>query len=390
MTNLAHVECIAMQLNSSEEIIQDIRDGKMVVLIDDEDRENEGDLVMAAKCVTHEHINFMATHARGLICMPISQSKSERLGLGLMVKHNGSSHGTKFTNSIEAASGVTTGISAADRAHTIQIAAQSHTLPGDLVQPGHIFPLIAESGGVLVRAGHTEAACDLARLAGFEESAVICEIMNDDGSMARRPELEIFAKKHELKIGTIADLIHFRVVNESTVDPLGMRVVNTDDGEFSLHTFRDRINGNVHFALVRGQISKDQPVLTRVQQGLSARDLLGIQAKGSSGWNINRCLKRIAEEGVGVLVLLAASESADDLLQSLGNADDKVQQRKVPNHHNSLMIGVGSQILRLLGLGKMRLMGSPRKYHAISGFDLEVFDYISPSGVSTPYALATS
>ncbi|WP_297837673.1 bifunctional 3,4-dihydroxy-2-butanone-4-phosphate synthase/GTP cyclohydrolase II [Pseudomonas sp.] len=379
-----------MQLNSSEEIIQDIRNGKMVVLIDDEDRENEGDLVMAAKCVTAEHINFMAKHARGLICMPVSQAKSDRLGLGLMVKHNGSSHGTKFTNSIEAATGVSTGISAADRAHTIQVAARSQAISTDLVQPGHIFPLIAETGGVLVRAGHTEAACDLARLAGFEESAVICEVMNDDGSMARRPELEVFAQEHQLKIGTIADLIHFRVVNESTVDEMGTRVVNTDDGEFSLHTFRDRINGNVHFALVRGEIFKEQPTLTRVQQGLSARDLLGIQAKGSSGWNINRCLKRIAEEGTGVLVLLAASESAEDLLQSLGNVDESVQQRNVPTHYNSLMIGVGSQILRLLGLGKMRLMGSPRKYHAISGFDLEVFDYVSPSGTSTPFALATS
>lgn len=285
---------------------------------------------------------------------------------------------------------MSTGISAADRAHTIQVAARSQAISTDLVQPGHIFPLIAETGGVLVRAGHTEAACDLARLAGFEESAVICEVMNDDGSMARRPELEVFAQEHQLKIGTIADLIHFRVVNESTVDEMGTRVVNTDDGEFSLHTFRDRINGNVHFALVRGEIFKEQPTLTRVQQGLSARDLLGIQAKGSSGWNINRCLKRIAEEGTGVLVLLAASESAEDLLQSLGNVDESVQQRNVPTHYNSLMIGVGSQILRLLGLGKMRLMGSPRKYHAISGFDLEVFDYVSPSGTSTPFALATS
>ncbi|MBD1551517.1 3,4-dihydroxy-2-butanone-4-phosphate synthase [Pseudomonas typographi] len=376
-----------MSLNSSQEIIEEIRCGKMVVLIDDEDRENEGDLVMAANCVKPEHINFMAHHARGLICMPISRAKSDALGLEPMARRNGTAHGTQFTCSIEAASGVTTGISAADRAHTVRTAAQAGASAQDLVQPGHIFPLIAEPGGVLVRAGHTEAACDLARLAGYEESAVICEIMNDDGSMARRPELERFAKLQGLKIGTIADLIHFRVINESTVQALGARPVLTDHGAFQLHRFRDRINGSVHFALVHGRISAGQPTLIRVQQGLTARDLLGIQAAGSSGWNIQRCLRRIVEEGAGVLVLLAGSESSDDLLNSVEPAEGAtrtVRQRKVSSHHHSLMIGVGSQILRQLGLGQLRLMGRNRKYHAISGFDLEVVEYLQPDSLVPP------
>lgn len=370
-----------MSLNSSREIIEDIRSGKMVVLIDDEDRENEGDLVMAASCVNAEHINFMAQHARGLICMPVSRAKSDALGLEPMVRRNGTAHGTQFTCSIEAATGVTTGISAADRAHTVRTAARVGASAQDLVQPGHIFPLIAERGGVLVRAGHTEAACDLARLAGHEESAVICEIMNDDGTMARRAELEAFASKHGLKIGTIADLIHFRVVNESTVQALGARPIVTDHGAFELHRFRDQITGSVHFALVHGQISPTRPTLMRVQQGLCARDLLSIQASGSSGWNIHRCMQRIVQEGAGVLVLLAGSESADDLLNSVDSAPGTattVRQRKISNHHHSLMIGVGSQILRQLGLGQMRLMGRNRKYHAISGFDLEVVEYLQP------------
>lgn len=377
-----------MALNSCSEIIEDIRQGRMVVLMDDEDRENEGDIVMAAACVTDAHINFMARQARGLICMPLSQRKSAQLGLEPMVRHNRSGHGTQFTNSIEAASGVTTGISAADRARTIQVAANPHAQEADLVQPGHIFPLIAEPGGVLVRAGHTEAACDLARLAGFEETAVICEIMNDDGSMARREALEDFARAHGLKVGTIADLIHFRVVHESTVEILDEQTVNTDHGEFRLHSYRDTINGQIHFAMVLGTLCANTPTLVRVQQGMCARDLMGIQASGSSGWNMHRCLEYIAQQRSGVLVLLAGSESADELLNSIESASDKAilaRQRKIPNHRSSLMIGIGSQILRLLGLGQLRLMGSPVKYNAISGFDLRVIEYVSPSGHCTPY-----
>lgn len=368
-----------MNLNSTQDIIEDIRAGKMVVLMDDEDRENEGDLVMAAGSVSAADINFMALHARGLICMPISRATSDALGLDLMVRRNGTAHGTPFTCSIEAATGVTTGISAADRAHTVRTAARVGASARDLVQPGHIFPLIAEPGGVLVRAGHTEAACDLARLGGHAESAVICEIMNDDGTMARRAELELFARTHGLKIGTIADLIHYRVVNESTVQALGARPVVTDHGPFELHRFLDQITGSIHFALVHGQIVAGQPTLMRVQQGLCARDLLSIQAVGSSGWNIHRCLQRIVNEGAGVLVLLAGTESADDLLNSVdATLGTTVRQRKISHHHHSLMIGVGSQILRQLGLGQMRLMGRNRKYHAISGFDLEVVEYVQP------------
>ncbi|MDH4549907.1 3,4-dihydroxy-2-butanone-4-phosphate synthase [Pseudomonas sp. BN607] len=377
-----------MPLSTSSEIIADIRAGRMVVLLDDEDRENEGDIVMAAACVTDADINFMARYGRGLICMPLSQKKSQQLGLAPMVRHNRSGHGTQFTNSIEAASGVTTGISAADRARTVQVAAAIGATARDIVQPGHIFPLIAEPGGVLVRAGHTEAACDLARLAGFEESAVICEIMNDDGEMARRPELEVFADRHGLKIGTIADLIHFRVVNESTIEHVNQQKVTTDFGEFTLHSYRDTINGNVHFAMTMGNLSTQVPTLARVQQSLCARDSLSIQVPGSSGWNIHRCLEFIAGAGSGALVVLAADESADEVLASLESVGSDVphaRQRNIPNHRSSLMIGVGSQILRSLGLGKLRLMGSPIKYHAISGFDLHVVDYVSPQGHSTPY-----
>lgn len=369
------------QLSSVEEIIEDIRLGKMVVLMDDEDRENEGDVVLAADCVTAEHINFMARYARGLICMPMSRERSEQLGLKLMVERNGSGFGTKFTQSIEATTGVTTGISAADRARTIQVAAARNATADDIVQPGHIFPLVAEPGGVLVRAGHTEAACDLARLAGFGEAGVICEVMNDDGTMARRPDLERFACEHGLKIGTISDLIHYRLVNESTVEYLGHAPVQTSMGEFVLHSYRDCITGGIHLALVRGQLDSEQGVLVRVQMVNSVRDLLGIKAPGSIGWDIRRCLARVAEEGTGVVVLLAGSESPAHILRSV----DVVSGRKIDPalkhsaHPDSfLTIGVGSQILRSLGVRKLRLMSSPARYHSISGFDLQVAEYVRP------------
>lgn len=369
-----------MRLNTTEEIIQDIRLGKMVVLLDDEDRENEGDVVMAAECVTAEYINFMARYARGLICMPMSRTRSDRLGLRLMVENNGSGFGTKFTTSIEAATGVTTGISAADRARTVQVAVARNAAAEDLVRPGHVFPLIAEPGGVLVRAGHTEAACDLARLAGFEDAGVICEVMNDDGSMARRADLERFATQHDLKIGTIADLIHYRVINESTVESLSSEVVLTEFGEFTLKTYRDRINGNIHLALVRGELDPEKPVLVRVQRAVSVRDLLGIHAPGTSGWNIRKCLARVAAEGMGVVVLLGGVESPASLLQSVHTASGKKQAPAVPasGHHAFLTVGVGSQILRSLGLHKLRLMNTPMKYNAISGFDLKAVEYVEP------------
>ncbi len=370
-----------MALNTIEEIIQDIRLGKMVVLMDDEDRENEGDIVMAAECVTTEQINFMVRHARGLICMPMSRDRSDRLGLKLMVERNGSGFGTKFTTSIEAATGVTTGISAADRARTVQAAAARHACADDIVQPGHIFPLIAEDGGVLVRAGHTEAACDLARLAGFDATGVICEVLNEDGTMARRPDLEKFAAEHGLKIGTIADLIHYRVVNESTVEKLGEMPVETEHGAFVLHTYRDRLNGDIHFAMACGDMRTDEPLLARVQLPVTIRDILGVHTPGAPGWSVPRCLARIASEGRGVLVLLASQERATDLLASVdivGGSKPAPSPASVGGHTAYLTIGIGSQILRDLGASKLRLLGAPIKYNAISGFELEVVEYVGP------------
>src|SRR5690606_9704829 len=253
-----------MELNTIEEIVEDIRQGKMVILMDDEDRENEGDVIMAAECVRAEDINFMARFARGLICMPMTRERCEQLKLPLMVQRNASGFGTKFTVSIEAAEGVTTGISAADRAHTVRVAAAKQARAEEIVSPGHIFPLMAQPGGVLSRAGHTEAACDLARLAGFEATGVICEIMNDDGTMARRPELEQFAQAHGLKIGTIADLIHYRTLKEKTVERLEENLLPTEHGEFRMLTYRDTVQGSTHLALVKGEIRADQPTLVRV------------------------------------------------------------------------------------------------------------------------------
>ena len=304
-----------------------------------------------------------------------------------MVDRNASGFGTKFTLSIEAKEGVTTGISAADRAQTVRVAAAKNATAADIVQPGHIFPLMAESGGVLTRAGHTEAACDLARLAGFGASGVICEIMNDDGTMARRPDLEAFAEKHDIKIGTIADLIHYRVVNEQTIHKLAVETINTDFGEFQLHSYRDDINNDVHFAVSKGTIDHDTPVLVRVHLGSSIRDLLHIQLPGeNSGWNMNRCLKKISEEG-GVVVLLANAESSADLISSLDIArgNKPAPMGDSAQHQNTYMnVGLGSQILRDLGVGKIRLMGAPIKYNAISGFDLDIAEFVSADGDVTP------
>jgi len=368
-----------MSLNTIEEIIHDIRLGKMVVLMDDEDRENEGDVVMAAECVTAEHIAFMARHACGLICLPMSRERSERLKLPLMVQDNRSGFGTKFTVSIEAAHGVETGISAKDRARTVRAAVARNAKPEDIVQPGHIFPLVAEPGGVLVRAGHTEAACDLARLAGFDASGVICEVMNPDGSMARRPELERFARENGLKIGTIADLIHYRVVNESNIEKLSEGPIRTDMGEFVLRTYRDTCHGDIHLAVIKGDVAQNPAPLVRVQFTSTLRDLVGTQPHGI-GWNTQRCLSRIGESG-GVLVILGGNESAGDLLASV---DIALGRRETPapaaigGRSTYMTIGLGSQILRDLGIRRFRLMGTPVKYNAISGFDLEVIEYVSP------------
>jgi 3,4-dihydroxy 2-butanone 4-phosphate synthase/GTP cyclohydrolase II len=369
-----------MQLNTVEELIEDIRQGKMVILMDDEDRENEGDLVMAAPMVRPEDINFMATNARGLICLPLSEERCEQLKLGLMVADdtNSSSHGTPFTLSIEAAKGVTTGISAADRARTVQAAVASNARPQDIVQPGHIFPLKAQPGGVLSRAGHTEAGCDLARLAGFEPAAVIVEIMNEDGTMARRDDLEKFAKKHDLKIGTIADLIHYRLVTEKTTQCISERVVNTHYGEFTLKTYLDHARDEKHFALVMGDVSGGDAPLVRVHVNRSARDLLAIEPReGFQSWSTHTALEAISKEGRGALVLLYYPESAEDIDKSIDHMLN-IKTKKTPpaNEVVYLQIGTGSQILMDLGVSKMRLLSAPFKFSGISGFDLEVEEYI--------------
>lgn len=367
-------------LNTTEEIINDIRLGKMVILMDDEDRENEGDLVIAAECITPEHINFMVTHARGLVCLPISEQRAQQLNLHLMADSNGAAYGTNFTNSIEAARGVTTGISAADRAHTIRTAVARGAVPEDIVQPGHIFPIIAQPGGVLTRAGHTEASCDLARMAGFESAAVIVEILKEDGTMARRPDLEIFAKEHDLKIGTIADLINYRVLNEKTIDLVKEGRVETDYGDFHLRAYQDNFHGDVHLLLTLGDIKPEEPCLVRVHVNNTIRDALNLHnPKHRAGWNVNRAMAKIAREGKGALAILSNSETADDLLYSadvvLGQ--QQVKSPSLAGHQNvNLTVGLGSQLLREAGVGKIRLLGQKTKYPALSGFDLEVVEFI--------------
>ena len=373
-----------MLLNSVEELIEDIRQGKMIILMDDEDRENEGDLVMAAPMVRPEDINFMATNARGLICLTLSEQRCQQLNLSMMVAtdNNNSSHGTPFTLSIEASEGVTTGISAADRARTVQAAVAANARPEDIVQPGHIFPLKAQPGGVLSRAGHTEAGCDLARLAGFEPAAVIVEIMNEDGTMARRDDLERFAKKHDLKIGTIADLIHYRLVTEKTTNCVSERTVSTHYGDFTLKTYLDNARNEKHFALVMGDVSGDEPPLVRVHINRSARDLLAIESdKGFKTWSIHTALEAIAKEGRGVLVLLYYPETAEDIDQTVTQMLSSNSERTPPaNEVVYMQVGTGSQILMDLGVHKMRLLSAPFKFSGISGFDLEVVEYVAYEG----------
>lgn len=366
-----------MALNTIEEIVEDIHQGKMVILMDDEDRENEGDLVMAAEHCHAEHINFMARFGRGLICMPMTRDRCKQLGLSLMVNQNASGFGTKFTTSIEAAVGVTTGISAADRACTVQAAVARGATTSDLVQPGHIFPLMSDEGGVLSRAGHTEASCDLAALAGCEPAAVICEVMNDDGSMARREDLEAFAAEHGLKIGTIADLIQYRTTNERTVECVEENDLDTEYGLFKLRTYRDTIQGTTHLALTMGDICAEQSVFVRVHITDTLRDLLGARRRDSRSWPLHRALQKVADEGLGVVVLLNSAEDSYNL-------EDRIQEfyehgRSGAGKGSSgvyFTVGTGSQILRDIGVGKMRLLSPPVKFSAISGFDLEVVEYV--------------
>lgn len=367
-----------MALNSIEEILADIRDGKMVILMDDEDRENEGDIIVAAEKVTPEIINFMASKARGLICLTLTPERCDYLGLPSMVSGNGSKFSTPFTVSIEAAEGVTTGISAGDRAITVQAAVNPMSKPEDIVQPGHIFPLRAQAAGVLARAGHTEAGCDLARLAGLQPAGCIVEIMNEDGTMARRPELEVFAEEHDIKIGTIADLIQYRMANEQTIEKISTDKMNTVHGDFDLHVYRDTINGDTHLALTKGDVEKSEAPVVRVQAAETLRDLLGAVVPNSKSWSLANALEKISEFDAGALVMLHAGEQEDisASIETFYGRQKPVRTTDVDSSGAYVTIGTGSQILRDLGVSKMRLLSSPMKFTGISGFNLEVVEYI--------------
>jgi len=365
-------------MNSTEEIIEDIRQGKMVILMDDEDRENEGDLVIAAECVRSEDINFMARFGRGLICLTLTGDHCRKLNLPLMTSHSNANFTTNFTISIEAAEGVTTGISAADRALTIKKAVAPDVKSTDLVQPGHVFPLMSQPGGELSRAGHTEAGCDLARLAGLTEAAVIVEILNDDGSMARRADLERFAKEHNLKIGTIADLIKYRIENEKTIEHMTECHLPTEYGEFVLHAYLDKLEKKLHFAMVKGRIDPEIAMLVRVHLENPISDLTGSLAT-DRGWPINDILKRLADEESGVLVILCDQFDSNDLIQQIESYKTKAQTVKNKNSKVSWdqrTIGLGAQILSDLGVRKMRVLSAPKKIHALSGFGLEIVEYV--------------
>ncbi|ABZ75776.1 3,4-dihydroxy-2-butanone 4-phosphate synthase [Shewanella halifaxensis HAW-EB4] len=366
-----------MALHSIEEIIEDIRLGKMVILMDDEDRENEGDLIMAADMVTPEAVNFMATFGRGLICQTLTKARCQQLNLPLMVTNNNAQFSTNFTVSIEAAEGVTTGISAQDRAVTVLAAVGKDAKPSDIVQPGHIFPLMAQEGGVLIRAGHTEAGCDLARLAGFEASSVIVEILNDDGTMARRPDLEIFAQKHGLKMGTIADLIEYRNTKETSVVREAKCKLPTRFGEFDMLTYRDTIDNQLHHVLVKGEVTEN--TLVRVHLQNTFNDLLHSERDQQRSWPLEKAMKRIGDEG-GVLVLLGNHEHSSDILAKVKafEAEDNGSTPVAAKWQGtSRQVGVGSQILADVGVTKMRLLSSPKRYHSLSGFGLEVTEYIA-------------
>ncbi len=367
-----------MSLNTIEEIVEDLRQGKMVIIMDDEERENEGDLLMAAEDVTPEAINFMAGYGRGLICLTLTKERCQQLRLPLMVDQNESIHRTNFTVSIEAAEGVSTGISAADRATTVLAAVKADAQPQDLVQPGHIFPLMAQPGGVLVRAGHTEAGCDLARMAGKAPSAVIVEILNDDGTMARRPDLERFAKEHNIKIGTVADLIHYRVRNEKTIERVSECAMPTEYGEFRLVAYQDCIDNELHLALVMGDIQPDKPTLVRVHMQNTLCDLFS-PVHGGCSWPLKNAMRQVAKEGEGVIVVLRNHDSTREIIQRMRNcqiqsAEEAGNQPGGGSHLRTF--GVGAQILSDLRVRKMRVLSTPKSIHAISGFDLEIMEYV--------------
>ena len=358
---------------TTTEIVAELQAGRMVILVDEEDRENEGDLVMAAAHITPEAINFMAKHGRGLICLTLTEERCRKLGLAQMARNNKTQYGTAFTVSIEAAEGVTTGISAADRARTIQVAVAKASTADDIVQPGHVFPITSRPGGVLVRAGHTEAGCDLAGMAGLEPSSVICEIMNDDGTMARLPELIDFAREHGLKIGTIADLIHYRAGSEKLVERVTSKTISTAHGEFMLHAYVDRASGATHLALVKGQIPAGAETLVRVHEPLSVLDFLDPESKPQS-FSIDQAQAALANNGHGVIVLMHRPEDGEALLARL-NGQNKNSPR-TQSKWDPRTYGIGAQILRDLGVTKMRLLSSPRRMPSMTGFELEVTGFV--------------
>ncbi|MCJ7815854.1 MAG: bifunctional 3,4-dihydroxy-2-butanone-4-phosphate synthase/GTP cyclohydrolase II [Xanthomonadales bacterium] len=365
------------KLNTIPELIEDIRAGRMVVLMDDEDRENEGDLIMAASKVRPEDINFMARYGRGLICLPLTRERCKQLHLPLMVNANQSRFATNFTVSIEAVEGITTGISAYDRAHTIRTAVRPDASPEDLSQPGHVFPLMTNPGGVLARAGHTEASVDLAMLAGLEPAAVLVEILNEDGSMARRPQLEEFAREHGLKIGTIAGLIRYRMENEKSVDHMSTHEVVTDFGPFTLHTYRDRIEDQLHLALIRGVVNPKKPFLVRVHVQNPLSDVLSIR-RADFGMPLRTALAQIDAAGSGLALVLGGHKDDDDVLHLI---QDKPRSAIAPNGDNRRSrelrtYGIGAQIIADLGIRKMRVLSAPWKLTGLAGFGLEVVEYI--------------
>jgi 3,4-dihydroxy 2-butanone 4-phosphate synthase/GTP cyclohydrolase II len=364
-------------LNSIEEILADIAAGRMVVIMDDEDRENEGDLVMAAQCVRAEDINFMARFGRGLICLTLTAERCRQLRLPLMVSETHREHRTNFTLSIEAAEGVTTGISAHDRAHTVITAVRPDARPEDLRQPGHIFPVMAQPGGVLTRAGHTEAGCDLARLAGLDASAVIVEIMNDDGTMARRPDLEAFAGRHQLKIGTIADLIRYRLRQERSVERISEHSVETEFGGFRLLAYEDHVHRDVHLALVRGDLAKTPSPLVRVHLVDTLSDVIGVRGTGGS-WTLRNVMKRIAEVGTGVIVVLRDDSTPRELADSVQSLSTKPAHAGAGAAPQVLRTyGIGAQILKDLGITRMQVLSAPKQLQGISAFGLEITGYVA-------------
>ena len=358
-----------MLKDNIKEIIEDIKQGKMVIILDDEERENEGDLVCAADLVTPEIVNFMASKGKGLICLPMSPDLCNKFDLPMMTHKNRAANRTAFTVSIEAAKGITTGISAADRSHTIKTAVNKDSKPSDIVQPGHIFPLKAMEGGILSRAGHTEAACDLAKLAGLQAAGVICEIMNDDGTMARRDDLIKFGEEHNIKVGTIADLIDYRLSSDSTIEAVHNRDISNEFGEFQLIVWRDTVNDEYHFSLSKGDLSKVKSPLVRVQTHSILQDTLGIEELGKN-WSIRRSLERISKEEAGLFVLINHRDAKSYWLNKLENKETEPKT-------NRRVIGVGSQILRAIGLKEITVLGTPTKYNAVSGFNIEITGFIN-------------